>query len=87
MSTVDVSANDFYNSVTGEERGLARRVYKTPLARLAKDDPESFVEVLVFLDLHRRREPDPQARAGAMTVGELQDYFSAAEDGEDEGEA
>ncbi|MFD6176703.1 MULTISPECIES: hypothetical protein [unclassified Isoptericola] len=83
-STSDLTAQGFYLSVTGEERGLVNRVFKRPLARMAKEDQETFVEALVFLDLHRRREPDPAGRASAMTVGQLQDYFADDEQDEDE---
>jgi len=78
----DLTPGQFYDTVTGEERGLVKRAFREPLAQFAKDDKETFVEALVFLDLHRRREPDPKARAHAMTIKELQDYFADDEDEE-----
>jgi hypothetical protein len=74
-STSDLTAKEFYQSVTGEERGLVSRVFKTPLAKLAKSDEETFMEALVFLDLHRSREPDAAGVAHRMTVAQLEDYF------------
>lgn len=71
-----VTAGTFYNSVTGEERGLVNRAYGRPLGLAWKGDPETFVEMLVFLDMHRNREPDAQRRASALTVGELQSWFA-----------
>ncbi|MDF2805466.1 MAG: hypothetical protein K0S43_412 [Cellulosimicrobium sp.] len=84
--TSDRTAIEFYNTVTGEERGLVGRVYKRPLGKMTNEDPETFIEALVFLDLHRRREPDAQGKARGMTVGQLQDYF-ADESEDDAGEA
>ncbi len=81
----DLSPTAFYQTVTGEERGLVGRVFKTPLGKLASEDSETFVEALVFLDLHRRREPDAQGKAHTMTVGQLQSYF-ADESEDDSGE-
>ncbi|MBZ2197274.1 hypothetical protein [Occultella gossypii] len=83
------TALEFYESVTGEERGLVNRAFGNPLAHMAKADPETWVEALVFLDLHRQREPDPKARASALTVGELQSWFAEkpAEGGDAAGEA
>lgn len=80
-----MTAKEFYRSVVGGERDMVARAFKTPLGVLSKNDPERFVEALVYLDLYRRREPDPQAKAAAMTVGELEDYFadSATSDASD----
>ncbi len=72
----DLTTLEFYHSVTGEERGLVGRVFKKPLAKLSTEDPETWIEALVFLDLHRRRDPDAQGKARAMNVGDLQSYFT-----------
>ncbi|MFJ2297387.1 hypothetical protein [Oerskovia paurometabola] len=75
-SESDLTPVEFYRTVTGEERGLVNRVFKRPLGKLSTEDPETWIEALVFLDLHRRREPDAQGRARAMTAGDLQSYFA-----------
>lgn len=72
----NLTPQEFFRSVTGEERGLVGRVFKKSLSKLSTEDPETWIEALVFLDLHRRREPDAQVRAHAMTIGELEDYFA-----------
>ncbi|MGW6225759.1 hypothetical protein ACWFQT_01470 [Cellulosimicrobium cellulans] len=82
----DKTALEMYHSVVGGERDIVSRVFKSPLARLAKDDPETFTQALVLLDLRRRGEGDAQGKAAAMTVGELQGYF-AQESEDDAGEA
>jgi len=89
----EMTAVEFNRTVVGGERDMVTRTFKSPLGMLSRDDPYRWIQALVYLDLHRRREPDPQAKAAAMTNGELEDYFAATvldADGEvvdDSGEA
>lgn len=89
MSTVEQTAEEIFDSVTGFDEIAITQAFGCPVVKLAQEDASMFGRAMVFIAKRREGASDDDARAAAlaMTTKEFTEYFaedSPGESGKDE---
>lgn len=68
MSNTEMTAEDFFKSITGYDEMAIQKAFGTPFPAL-RDDQFRFLRALVFVDLRRSGKKDGEAYAEVMGLG------------------
>lgn len=81
MSTHQMTAEEFFDSITGFDEMAIKKAFGRPVVKLAEEDQIEFARALIFVAQRRAGESDTQAKDSAlnMTLGEVNRYFADEE--------
>lgn len=76
MSNTDLTADEFFDSLTGYDEIAIGKAFGD--LESLREKPFTFLRALVFVDLKRQGNRDPEAKQAALelTIGALGEYFA-----------
>lgn len=80
MGSTELTAEDFFKSITGFDEIAIQKAFGTPFVDL-RNDQFRFLRALVFVDLRRdgKKDADAYAEVMGLGIGAVDAWFPAAE--------